>query len=206
MRRIIVFRDGQQIAAGPIGEVAPGLKAAPEGWLALNSGTGRVVDLDLSGTAAEIAARYAPEPAPDPAPGPAARPGPPRGRGRPRLGVSAREVTLLPRHWDWLATQPGGASAALRRLVETASRTARDADARRAAQEATYHAMQALAGDQPGYEEALRALFAGDRAGFEARLAVWPPDLTTFFLHLCGPALAADHPSDGADIPSNECD
>ncbi len=206
MHRIIVFRDGRQIAAGPIGEVAPGLKAAPEGWLALDLGTGRVVDLDLSGTAAEIAARYTPEPAPNPAPGPAARPGTPRGRGRPRLGVSAREVTLLPRHWDWLATQPGGASAALRRLVETASRAARDADARRAAQEATYHAMQALAGDLPGYEEALRALFARDRTGFEARLTPWPTDLKTFFLHLAGPVLAAEPTPGRADIPSDECD
>ena len=37
-----------------------------------------------------------------------------RGPGRPKLGVVSREITLLPRHWDWLNSQPGGASVALR--------------------------------------------------------------------------------------------
>src|SRR3546814_13839563 len=93
----------------------------------------------------------------------------PRGRGRPKLGVTAREVTLLPRHWDWLAAQPGGASVALRKLVEQAMRD--DRQTRRAAQEAAYRVMTALAGDLPGYEEAIRALFAGDRPRLENHTA-----------------------------------
>ena len=102
---------------------------------------------------------------------------PARGPGRPKLGVVAREVTLLPRHWDWLAAQPGGASVALRRLVEDARRVSASDDRRRAAQEAAYRFMQAMAGDQPGYEDATRALFAGDVARFEERTAAWPEDV-----------------------------
>jgi hypothetical protein len=105
-----------------------------------------------------------------------------RGRGRPKLGVTAREVTLLPRHWEWLAAQPGGASVALRRLVENARRS--DAARARAAQEAAYRFINAIAGDQPGYEEALRALFANDLAGFAQRIAAWPPDIRSHALNL----------------------
>lgn len=94
--------------------------------------------------------------------------------GRPRLGVKAREVTLLPRHWDWLAAQPGGASAALRRLVEAASKGAPDAKQRR---DAAYHFMRHVCGDRPGYEAALRALYREDDAGFEASIAQWPADI-----------------------------
>src|SRR3546814_490284 len=106
----------------------------------------------------------------------------PRGRGRPKLGVTAREVTLLPRHWDWLAAQPGGASVALRKLVEQAMRD--DRQTRRAAQEAAYRVMTALAGDLPGYEEAIRALFAGDRQRFEQQIAGWPADLRDYVTRL----------------------
>lgn len=108
----------------------------------------------------------------------------PRGRGRPKLGVTAREVTLLPRHWDWLAAQPGGASVALRRLVETARRS--DAARARAAQEAVYRFINAIAGNQPGHEEALRALFANDLGGFAQRIAAWPADVRAYALKLAG--------------------
>jgi len=100
-----------------------------------------------------------------------------RGRGRPKLGVVAREVTLLPRHWEWLATQPGGASVALRKLVEEARRTHAGSDKRRNAQEAAYHFMAAIAGNLPGFEEATRALFANDQEGFRGRLVAWPDDV-----------------------------
>ena len=102
----------------------------------------------------------------------------PRGRGRPKLGVTAREVTLLPRHWQWLAAQPGGASAALRRLVEEARRS--PAAAARERRDAAYRVMSALAGDLPGYEEALRALYRGQEAGFAALIASWPEDVRTY--------------------------
>ena len=101
----------------------------------------------------------------------------PRKPGRPKLGVVAREITLLPRHWDWLAAQPGGASVALRRLVEDARKVSSADDRRRAAQEATFRFMQAMAGDAPGFEDAARALFAGDVARFEEQVARWTDDV-----------------------------
>ena len=101
----------------------------------------------------------------------------PRKPGRPKLGVVAREITLLPRHWDWLAAQPGGASVALRRLVEDARKVSSGDDRRRAAQEATFRFMQAMAGDAPGFEDASRALFAGDVARFEGQVARWADDV-----------------------------
>lgn len=128
---------------------------------------GRVVDLDYF----------------DAARGQSASGGPPRPRGRPRLGVSAREVTLLPRHWDWLGRQSGGASAALRRLVEQAARAASGPAERR---DSVYRFMQQMCGDRPGYEEALRALYRGDSEGFEARVAAWPDDVRAFIAHLLG--------------------
>ena len=111
-------------------------------------------------------------------------PATPRGRGRPRLGVVAREVTLLPRHWAWLAEQPGGASVVLRRLVEAASRAGADEDRQRRHSERTYHFLQAIAGDLPGFEEAIRVLFAHDRAGLEAALHSWPRDVRDHALRL----------------------
>lgn len=111
----------------------------------------------------------------------AATPAPAPSAGRPRLGVKAREVTLLPRHWDWLAAQPGGASAALRRLVEAASRAAGDGRMRR---DAAYQFMSHMCGDLPGYEEALRALYRDDGAAFDALIAEWPEDVRGHVRHL----------------------
>lgn len=115
--------------------------------------------------------------------------GGPRGRGRPKLGVVAREVTLLPRHWDWLAAQPGGASQMLRRLVDEARRGDGGQLRKREAQEATYRFMSAMAGDLPGFEEAVRSLFAGDAAGFEAHMTTWPQDVADYARQLAAEAL-----------------
>jgi hypothetical protein len=136
---------------------------AGESVLAFDAATGRVVDLDLRGDAAAVLARLTPAPEEEK-----------RGPGRPKLGVTAREVTLLPRHWDWLAGQPGGASVALRKLVEGALREAEGPDRARRAKEATYRFMTAIAGDLPGYEEATRMLFAGDWTAFDAAVEGWP--------------------------------
>ncbi|HEY0013088.1 MAG TPA: DUF2239 family protein [Allosphingosinicella sp.] len=125
--------------------------------------SGRVTDLDLR------------EAAPPPPASPT--------RGRPKLGVVPREVTLLPRHWDWLAGQRGGASAALRRLVEEASKAAVAPEARR---DAAYRFMSDMCGDRPGYEEALRALYRGDRGRFDALIAEWPEDVRAFIARLLG--------------------
>jgi hypothetical protein len=100
-----------------------------------------------------------------------------RSPGRPRLGVIAREVTLLPRHWEWLGAQPGGASVALRRLVDEARRARAGQDLVRASQERSYRFLHAIAGDLPHYEAALRALFGGRRADFGAAMADWPADI-----------------------------
>jgi hypothetical protein len=103
--------------------------------------------------------------------------GGPRGPGRPKLGVVAREVTLLPRHWDWLNGQPGGASVALRKLVEAARRANEGKDRVRRSREATYWFMSAMAGNLPGFEEAARALFAGDPGRFAEQIRDWPEDI-----------------------------
>lgn len=105
---------------------------------------------------------------------------PPRGPGRPKLGVTAREVTLLPHHWTWLQRQPGGASVALRRIVDAAINTPTPETRQRAARERTYRFLSSIAGDLPGFEEATRRLFAGDEAGFCTAIAEWPPDVTAY--------------------------
>jgi uncharacterized protein len=113
----------------------------------------------------------------------------PRGPGRPKMGVVSREVTLLPRHWDWLNSQPGGASVALRKLVEEARRVNAGRDKLRHSQEAAYRFMTTMAGDLPGYEEAARALFAGDRGRFNDLVAAWPDDVRNYALKLSDAAL-----------------
>ena len=108
----------------------------------------------------------------------------PRGPGRPKLGVTAREVTLLPRHWDWLARQPGGASVALRKLVQSALREGSAADAKRRATDAAYRFMSIVGGDLPLYEEVSRALFAGEMAQLRSLVSGWPADVTEQLLSL----------------------
>lgn len=107
-----------------------------------------------------------------------------RSVGRPKLGVVAREVTLLPRHWEWLGRQPGGASVALRKLVEEARKANEARDATRASREAAYRFMAEIAGDLPGFEEATRALFAGDQMRFEGLVAPWPEDVRAYLARL----------------------
>lgn len=195
-RPCTAFQGPRRLASGPLHEVALAVKAAHDGGppgplLTFDDATGRVIDLDLRGTAEDVAARFAPTPATE---GEAGR----RGRGRPKLGVVAREVTLLPRHWEWLNAQPGGASVALRRLVDQARQAGGEQARRREAQEAAYRFMSALAGDAPGYEEALRALFAGDRGTFTAILGPWPPDVREHALRLAVPAFPAIQERDHA--------
>lgn len=173
------FQGHRRLAHGGLAAIAEALSAHPQGAvLVFDDATGRAVDLDLrhgsQGAVAEYQARTARE---DVA---ARRPG----RGRPRLGVVAREVTLLPRHWDWLSRQPGGASAALRRLVEDARRSTVTVESAREAREALYRVMSALAGDLPGFEEATRALFANDHASLDEVFATWPSDVAAYLTNL----------------------
>jgi uncharacterized protein len=181
---LIAFEGLTCLARGAADKVAPEVRRAQDRGaqvLVFDAATGRVADLDLRGDDDAIRARHAPQ-------APVATPeATPRGRGRPKLGVTAREVTLLPRHWDWLAAQPGGASVTLRRLVEAARRSQPQVEAAREGRDAAYRFLAALAGDLPGYEEALRALFAGDRATFTTRMADWPRDVSDFAQALAFP-------------------
>ncbi len=170
------FAGSKRIASGePIG-VALAVKAAMAGGesgaiLIFDNATSRLVEFDLRGTDQEIAARLAPD-------AHGMKPElPVRGPGRPKLGVIAREVTLLPRHWEWLGAQPGGASVAIRKLVEAARKASAGSDLVRQAQEATDRFMLAMAGNEPGYEDAARALYAGDAGTFAAITAAWPADI-----------------------------
>ena len=113
----------------------------------------------------------------------------PRTRGRPRLGVVAREITLLPRHWEWLATQPGGASVALRKLVDAARRTSTDEDRSKAARDTAYRFMNAVAGDLSQFEEVIRALYRDDEERFRELIAEWPRDVAVYSAQLAFPAV-----------------
>jgi uncharacterized protein len=115
---------------------------------------------------------------------------PSAGPGRPKLGVVPREITLLPRHWDWLKSQPGGASVALRKLVEVAMKANVDHDKVRLSTEITYRFMSAIAGHLPGFEEASRALFAANGGAFESVIADWPKDIRSHLLTLAANAFS----------------
>jgi hypothetical protein len=168
------FHGETKLISGTAEELAALLKGRPQGEvLVFDDSTGGQIDLDLRKGPQRTAEEQTESPA-------AER----RGRGRPRLGVVAKEVTLLPRHWDWLNLQPGGASVALRKLVDEARRTSGDRDRVRAAQEAAYRFMSAIAGNLPGFEEAARALFAYDRRRFTQLIAPWPEDVRDYAIRL----------------------
>ncbi len=169
------FAGSTRIAAGELRKVVSEAKQSfdrGETVLVFNDATGEVVDLDHRDRA-ETSQDAEPE----------------RRAGRPKLGVVPREVTLLPRHWEWLNAQPGGASASLRRLVEQARRDYVDRDRVRHSQEAAHRFMSAMAGNEPGYEEALRALFRGDAARFDDCVASWPADVRQYASALGAAAL-----------------
>lgn len=160
MTNYTAFLAHERVASGTRDEVQRQIlshhSAHKEAILVFDDETGRITDLDYR----ETPATSAPQPV-----------------GRPKLGVQAREVTLLPRHWDWLAQQSGGASAALRRLVDAARSQGRTVRER---QDAAYRFMQGLCGDMEGYEEALRALYRSDGTAFASTIAHWPEDVRLY--------------------------
>lgn len=164
-----VFEGAKRLASGPLSQAAlvfkKALEQGGESVFLFDDTTGRTFDIDIRGANTEVLARLQRSP----------RAGEERGPGRPKLGVVAREVTLLPKQWEWLAAQPGGASVTLRKLVDEARRGPK-AKAR-AARDAAYHFMSAIAGDRPGFEEATRALFADDRGRLASLIAGWPKDI-----------------------------
>jgi hypothetical protein len=175
----IAFDGAKLIAEGELMDVAAKTKrmldrGSDAAVLIFNAATSEPIDVDFRGTVDDVLSRI-------PAAMETAEFGPetPRGPGRPKLGVVAREVTLLPRHWEWLNRQRGGASVALRKLVDDARHANEGKDRARAAQEAAYRFMSAMAGDREGFEEASRALFASDTTRFDRIIAAWPKDIRT---------------------------
>lgn len=188
------FAGNRLIAAGPL----PAVLAGARGWLdrkeraallIFDDQSGRAVDFDLRGSVAQVLARALPPPDATPRP------------GRPRLGVVGREVSLLPRHWEWLEQQPNGISAALRRLVDEARKHEPGRQRARAIRDAASRFMTAMAGDLPGFEEATRALFAGDERGVERRVRGWPADVRSHVLRRVREAARLEQ-GDGAASPA----
>jgi uncharacterized protein len=178
-RNCTAFDGHRLIASGALADVA---RAAKQAWdagmagplLVFDDDSGHTLEIDFRGSVDAVLARLQP----------IAADTVPRGPGRPKLGVVSREVTLLPRHWDWLNGQPGGASATLRRLVELARRDGGGAQRARNATETVERCMRTMAGDLAGYEEASRAFYRHDRERFAALSAAWPPDVRRYLQRL----------------------
>lgn len=197
------FQGFRRLASGSLADVATRSKqvfdrGGAETVLIYDNATGQLIDVDYRGTVDEVRRRTAvtaPHAASDdglPSPEAIA----PRRPGRPSLGVVAREVTLLPRHWEWLNGQQGGASVTLRKLVEVARRSNASKDRVRASQENAYRFMTSIAGDLAGFEEATRALFVSNRERFNQLVEPWPVDVREYAKSLAAPALeAAAHES-----------
>lgn len=185
-RQLTAFQGQICITNGPAPDVALHLRRMSDqdeqfSYLCFDDANGNFVDLDLSGTDADIKARVTPAPIKPKV-------------GRPKLGVISKEVTLLPRHWDWLKTQKGGASATLRRLVEEASRAPDTKTVRRHAAAAADRFMMATLGEETGYENAARALYAGEKDTFFTQTAHWPADLRDYTYQLAEMAFTPDTP------------
>ena len=194
----VAFAGPERIASGDLRTVALATKALldanPEGSVAIfDDATGRVVDLDPRGTPDDVVAG---PPDDIDASGLEVAAGTAKRRpGRPRLGVVSKEVTLLPRHWAWLGAQRGSVSATLRRLIDEARRTHDKRDAVRGAQDTAYRFMAATLGNEPNFEEAIRALYRGDQARFSAATEGWPPDLREHSGKLAAEAFRVPTPS-----------
>lgn len=178
----LIFDSDFCVASGELTVILAALKERYDAGtagalLTFDAATGRQIDFDLTGPLDDILARYIPQP---PKPGP----------GRPKLGVVPREISLLPRHWEWLEHQPSGASAAIRRLVDEARNREPDKERARLAREAAGRFATALAGNQPGFEEAMRALYAANREAFLQHTAAWPADIRTHTAALAEPSWA----------------
>lgn len=188
------FEGYRRIKTGSLLDVAHATKqvldrGATGPVMVFHDATSRQAELDFRGTIDDVVARIAPEPVLVGSAGQVMETASdddvaPRGRGRPKLGVVAREVTLLPRHWDWLNSQPGGASVALRKLVDEARRRNEARDRVRSVQETVDRFLFVMAGDLPGYEDALRAFYAKDQMRFETFVTAWPEDVRNHVHHL----------------------
>ena len=186
----VAFSGSTRIARGSLAEIAIATKResdrGPSGRIALyTEATGRPFDIDLRGDEEEMLTRLANHPL---APPPAVDSPPKRSPGRPKLGVVCREVSLLPRHWEWLNRSRGGASAMLRKLVDEARLANAPAEDAERCIEAAHNFMWDIAGDQPNFEEASRELFARNFAEFDACTAAWPEDIRSQLVLFTQPA------------------
>jgi hypothetical protein len=175
--RCIAFVGDQCIASGDLLEVAQKAKASIDkgnSVLIFDDITSEPIEIDFRGTVDQVLKKLEPKSIAEGATEVSEK----RGPGRPKLGVVAREVTLLPRHWEWLNNQPGGASVALRKLVEAARRTNAEKDRAREFQESAYRFMSAMTGNLPGYEEALRAFYRKNYDLFFKMIRTWPKDIS----------------------------
>jgi hypothetical protein len=191
----VAFEGDHCFASGGLRDVARAAKLVLDrdkdaSILVFDGQTSGPIDIDFRGSIDDVLTRLPDVPG-APATEDVARSGP-RGPGRPKLGVVAREVTLLPRHWEWLSQQRGGASVALRKLVDDARRGGENGNRVRLAQEAAYRFMSAMAGNKPHYEDAIRALFAGDSTRFEKLTAEWPADVRRHAAKLAESAFAGE--------------
>ena len=177
-----VFAGDRCVLTAPLKMMLEAVKARfdkdpGEPLLIFEDQTGRQIDFDFRGTPEEVLARAMPrEPE-------QAKLGP----GRPKLGVISREISLLPRHWEWLEQQPSGISAALRRLVDEARKRDPEGEGARLAREAASRFMTAMAGNLVDFEEASRALFAKDNERLEQLIQPWPADIRAHLLRLLKP-------------------
>ncbi len=196
LKRCTAFEESRCIASGDLAQVAMKVKEVIDrgegkSVLIFDDFTSELIEVDFRGTMNDVLKRLEkPIVRGESAAAPVTTgQNALRGPGRPKLGVVSREVTLLPRHWDWLNSQPGSASVALRKLVEQARRVNSGRDKVRHSQEAAYRFMSAMAGDLPGFEEATRALFAKDRERFDSLVASWPADVGDYAQKLAYVAL-----------------
>jgi hypothetical protein len=183
--RCTAFEGENRIATGELATVVLEAKAAVDRGsspLIFDDETGETIEVDFRGTPQDVVERLSRASRVDDTP---------KGPGRPKLGVVAREVTLLPRHWEWLNDQPGGASVALRKLVEEAARANAGKDRLRRAREAGYRFLSSMAGNLPGFEEATRAFFAGDAERFREMTEGWPADIRDHARGMAEPTFAS---------------
>ncbi len=189
-RLCTAFAGTQRLATGHLTFVAQAVKSSLENGdkreiVIFDNHTSEVIEVDFRGSQEEVAKQFSPA-----AGEKESEPAPTKSRGRPKLGVVAKEITLLPRHWDWLNQQPASVSATLRKLVEQASRQNQQAANARQAQDIVYRFINVVASHLNEYEEALRALYAKDGDKFQQLIREWPADVVAHLKKLAPPAFA----------------
>jgi len=130
-----------------------------------------------------------------------------RGPGRPRLGVVSREVSLLPRHWEWLSAQRGGTSATLRRVIDAARKADGGTTERRRTIDAAHRFLWDIAGDLPCFEELTRALYAEQFQRVADLSCSWPTGVRQQLLRFvdraaAGTLVRGPEPFEGSKVDS----